>query len=148
MVQSAADYKPALENCFRLLGLARTFDRTGLITDSDFGPFALLLSALDGNAVPGFVHKTVGAIKAYDEKNGTALLETAARFIDCSCSYKPAAQALSIHVSTLRYRVGRLKELFSIDLDDAESRLALALAIRLQAIGGRREGEDAPASKR
>ena len=71
------DYKPALENCFRLLGLARTFDRTGLITDSDFGPFALLLSALDGNAVPGFVHKTVGAIKAYDEKNGTALLETA-----------------------------------------------------------------------
>ena len=98
--------------------------------------------------MPGFVHKTVGAIKAYDEKNGTALLETASAFIDCSCRYKPAAQALSIHVSTLRYRVGRLKELFSIDLDDAESRLALALAIRLQAIGGRREGDDAPASKR
>ena len=134
VVESARDYKPALENCFRLLGLARTFNRRGLVTDSDFGPFALLLSALDGNAVPGFVHKTVGAIKAYDEKNGTALLETAARFIDCSCRYKPAAQALAIHVSTLRYRVGRLKELFAIDLDDAESRLALALAIRLQAI--------------
>ena len=143
VVESAPDYKPALENCFRLLGLARTFNRRGLITDSDFGPFALLLSALDGNAVPGFVHKTVGAIKAYDEKNGTALLETAARFIDCSCRYKPAAQALSIHVSTLRYRVGRLKELFAIDLDDAESRLALALAIRLQAIG---DGADAPVS--
>jgi len=123
--------------------LARTFNRKGLITDSDFGPFALLLSALDGNAVPGFVHKTVGAIKAYDNKNGTALLETAARFIDCSCRYKPAAQALSIHVSTLRYRVGRLKELFAIDLDDAESRLALALAIRLRAIG---DGADAPVS--
>ena len=79
LVESAPDYKPALESCFRLLGLARTFNRKGLITDSDFGPFALLLSALDGNAVPGFVHKTVGAIKAYDEKNGTALLETAAR---------------------------------------------------------------------
>ena len=143
VVESAPHYKPALENCFRLLGLARTFNRRGLITDSDFGPFALLLSALDGNAVPGFVHKTVGAIKAYDEKNGTALLETAARFIDCSCRYKPAAQALSIHVSTLRYRVGRLKELFAIDLDDAESRLALALAIRLQAIG---DGADAPVS--
>jgi sugar diacid utilization regulator len=143
VVENARDYKPALENCFRLLGLARTFNRKGLITDSDFGPFALLLSALDGNAVPGFVHQTVGAIKAYDEKNGTALLETAARFIDCSCRYKPAAQALSIHVSTLRYRVGRLKELFAIDLDDAESRLALALAIRLRAIG---DGADAPVS--
>lgn len=145
VVGSAPDYKPALENCFRLLGLARTFNRKGLITDSDFGPFALLLSALDGDAVPGFVHKTVGAIKAYDDKNGTALLETAARFIDCSCRYKPAAQALAIHVSTLRYRIGRLKELFAIDLDDAESRLALALAIRLQAIGGRHQGDDAPA---
>jgi len=144
VVESAPDYKPALENCFRLLGLARTFNRRGLVTDSDFGPFALLLSALDGNAVPGFVHKTVGAIRAYDEKNGTALLETASHFIDCSCRYKPAAQALSIHVSTLRYRISRLKELFSIDLDDAESRLALALAIRLQAIGGRREGDDSP----
>jgi len=143
VVESVPDYKPALENCFRLLGLARTFNRTGLITDSDFGPFALLLSALDGNAVPGFVHKTVGAIRTYDEKNGTALLATAACFIDCSCRYKPAAQALSIHVSTLRYRIGRLKELFSIDLDDAESRLALALAIRLQAIG---DGADAPVS--
>jgi purine catabolism regulator len=137
VVESALDYKPALENCFRLLSLARTFNRKGLISDSDFGPFALLLSALDGNAVPGFVHKTVGAIKAYDDKNGTALLATASRFIDCSCRYKPAAKALSIHVSTLRYRIGRLKELFSIDLDDAESRLALALAIRLEDISNK-----------
>jgi purine catabolism regulator len=140
LVASAADYRPALENCFRLLGLARTFDRSGLVTDSDFGPFALLLSALDRDAVPGFVHKTVGAIKAYDEKNGTALLKTASCFIDCSCRYKPAAQALAIHVSTLRYRVGRLKELFAIDLDDAENRLALAFAIRLEGIGGKAEG--------
>jgi purine catabolism regulator len=137
IVESTSDYKPALETCFRLLSLARTFNRKGLVTDADFGPFALLLSALDGNAVPGFVHKTVGAIKAYDDKHGTALLQTASTFVDCSCRYKPAAKALAIHVSTLRYRIGRLKELFSIDLDDAESRLALALAIRLEDIGNK-----------
>jgi sugar diacid utilization regulator len=134
MVEGAADYRPALENCLRLLGLARTFNRSGLVTDSDFGPFALLLSALDREALPEFVHKTVGAIRAYDEKHGTALLATASCFIDCSCRYKPAAQALAIHVSTLRYRIGRLKELFAIDLDDPESRLALAFAIRLAEI--------------
>ena len=117
-----------------MLSLARTFNRNGLIADSDFGPFALLLSALDGNALPSFVQKTVGAIKAYDERHETALLDTASKFIDCSCRYKPAAKALSIHVSTLRYRISRLKELFSIDLDDAENRLALALAIRLEQI--------------
>jgi sugar diacid utilization regulator len=133
LAESAADYGPALENGRRLLGLARTFGRKGLVTDSDFGPFALLLSVLDGNAVPEFVQKTVGAIKAYDAKNSAALLKTASCFIDHSCRYKPAAKALSIHVTTLRYRVTRLKELFGIDLDDAESRLALALAIRLDA---------------
>src|SRR5262249_49096135 len=112
------------------------------VTDSDFGPFALLLSTLDGDAVPGFVHKTVGAITAYDTKNGTALLETAAKFIDHSCRYSSAAKALSIHVSTLRYRIGRLRELFSIDLDDAESRLALALAIRLEGITTEQDAAD------
>ena len=39
----------------------------------------------------------------------------------------PAAQALSIHVSTLRYRAARLKELLAIGLGDAGSRLALGL---------------------
>ncbi|HMK81330.1 MAG TPA: helix-turn-helix domain-containing protein [Xanthobacteraceae bacterium] len=147
IVQQACDYRPALENGFRLLDLARTFKRKGLIADSDFGPFALLLSTLDGEAVPGFVHKTVGAIKAYDERHGTALLETAARFIDHSCRYRPAAKALAIHVSTLRYRIGRLKELFAIDLDDAEARLALALAIRLEGISAGQDERSTPGSR-
>jgi sugar diacid utilization regulator len=143
IIDGALDYKPALENIFRHLSLARTFNRKGVVTDSDFGPFALLLSTLDGNAVPGFVNKTVGAIKAYDEKHRTTLLETASKFIDHSCRYKPAAKALAIHVSTLRYRLTRLKDLFSIDLDDAESRLALALAIRLE----RASAENSPTKR-
>lgn len=134
VVESASDYRPALANCFRLLDLARSFRRKGIVADGDFGLFPSLLSVLDGDAVPGFVEKTAGAIKAYDEKNGTALLETVAKFIDHSCRYKPAAKALAIHVSTLRYRIGRVQDLFSIDLDDPETRLALALAIRLKGI--------------
>jgi sugar diacid utilization regulator len=131
IVNGVLDYKPAAESILRLLRLARTFNRTGVIAETDFGPFAHLLSALDSNAVPGFVGKTVGAIKAYDKKNRTMLLETASKFIDQNCRYEPTAKALAIHVSTLRYRIARLKELFSVDLDDAESRLTLALAIRL-----------------
>ena len=40
---------------------------------------------------------------------------------------------LGLHVTTLRYRLTRLRELFGIDIDTPERRFALELAIRLHA---------------
>jgi sugar diacid utilization regulator len=137
MVSSIGEYPAAFEACQRLMALAHMFDRKGWIRQRDFGPFALLISALDDKAVPGFIGETVGVIKTYDQKHGTALLETIATFNDSGCRYQAAANQLGIHVSTLRYRLSRLEELFSIDFTNPETRFALSLAIRLDNI---REG--------
>lgn len=134
VVDALRAYPGALDTCRRLLALAQMFDRTGLVRADDFGPFALLISSLDDTAVPGFLAHTVGAVQAYDEKHGTELLRTAAVFLNESCRYQAAANRLGVHVSTLRYRLGRLRELFRIDLGDPEARFALSLAIRLSSI--------------
>ncbi|MBM3599132.1 MAG: PucR family transcriptional regulator, partial [Alphaproteobacteria bacterium] len=42
------------------------------------------------------------------------------------------ADELQIHVSTLRYRLDRLKELFQIDWEEPEARFGLELALRLR----------------
>jgi len=124
----------AFHSCLRTLTLARMFGRKGIIQDADFGSYGLLISTLDDNAIQGFVAQTVGAIKAYDVKHGTELMKTTSIFIDQNCRFQKAAKTLDIHVSTLRYRVERLQSVFGMDLGDAETRFALALAIRLDGI--------------
>ena len=134
------DYAAAWEECRRVLDLAHMFRRDGILRQDDFGPFALLLSAFDASLVRAFVEKTVAPIRAYDRDNATALLETAAVFIEEGCRYQGTAEAIGIHVSTLRYRLKRMQELFGLDLEDADTRFRLALALRLHALAAPASG--------
>ena len=129
------DYRTAFTHCRRLVTLARMFGRTGRVRQQDFGPFAVLLSAVDNSTVQNFLSATVGQVEVYDKKHGTEMLNTAAAFVDEGCRYQATANRLGIHVSTLRYRLKRLNDLFGLDIDDAETRFALALAFRLRQIG-------------
>ena len=135
-ISGIEELSKGFSSCLRTLALARMFKRTGLIQEADFGPYALLISALDDHAVPGFVAQTVGAIKAYDLKHGTELLRTSHIFIELNCRHQKAAEALGIHVSTLRYRIARVQSVFGIDLRCAETRFALGLAMRLDGMAG------------
>ena len=130
------DYRSARDHCVRLLTLAQMFERTGIVSQQDFGPFALLLAALDHRAVQSFLDETVGRLAAWDHDHGGRLLLTAAAFIDHGCRYQATAEALAIHVSTVRYRLRRLHEQFGMDLEHAETRFALALALRLRSMAG------------
>jgi purine catabolism regulator len=130
------DYRAARDHGIRLLTLAQMFERTGVVRQQDFGPFALLLSALDTEAMQSFLDETVGRLTDYDRDHGGRLLQTAAVFIDQGCRYQATAEALAIHVSTVRYRVRRLKDLFGMDLEHPETRFALALALRLRSMVG------------
>jgi len=42
-----------------------------------------------------------------------------------------AAEHISVHPNTFRYRMRRLAELFDLDLDDADERVVLELQLRL-----------------
>jgi hypothetical protein len=134
--EQVEDYRDAHKQCLRILTLAGMFERSGLLRQDNFGPFALLLSAVDASVVQAFVDNTVGVIEAYDRAHATDLLKTTSAFIEQGCRYQMTADFLAIHVSTLRYRLKRLKELFSVDLDNAETRFGLALAFRLRAMTG------------
>jgi DNA-binding PucR family transcriptional regulator len=59
------------------------------------------------------------------------LLETLAAWLDAHGEARPAAAALHVHVQTVRYRLGQLRDLLGDALDDPRARLELALALRL-----------------
>ncbi|NMO36872.1 PucR family transcriptional regulator [Streptomyces sp. GMY01] len=77
----------------------------------------------------GPVHTFVRA----DAAEGGELLRTLAAFLDAGCDVPAAARRLVVHPNTLRYRLGRVRERYGIDLADPDTRLLVALAARLTA---------------
>ncbi|TPL96877.1 PucR family transcriptional regulator [Mesorhizobium sp. B2-3-11] len=129
-----ADYPMAWERCRRMLRIGRSFGRTGVFAGQDFGPLPMLVAAADVPDVRNFVDKSVGALAAHDREHGTPYLDTLFAYLRESCRSQACADALGLHVTTLRYRLSRVEELFGIRLDTPEQRFAVELAIRLSGI--------------
>jgi DNA-binding PucR family transcriptional regulator len=77
------------------------------------------------------VDRTLGAIIEYDATHDTRLLATLKAYFEAGCRNQQCADALEIHVTTLRYRLTRIAELFGLDLESATKRFDVELALRL-----------------
>ena len=62
--------------------------------------------------------------------------ETALAFVQHGGNAAAMARALHLHPQTIRYRLGRLRELFGDELTDPDARFELELALRSQAVRG------------
>ncbi|MDQ0585056.1 PucR family transcriptional regulator [Streptomyces rishiriensis] len=62
---------------------------------------------------------------------GGELVRTLAAYFDAGGDVPEAARRLVVHANTLRYRLGRVRDRYGVDLDDADTRLLLTLATRL-----------------
>jgi hypothetical protein len=62
--------------------------------------------------------------------SGQRLRETLMSWLRHRGSVPAVAAELHVHRQTVRYRLGRLRELFGVDLDDPERRLEIELALR------------------
>lgn len=129
------DYAEVWKECQRIAALARQFGRDGLLSARDFGPYPMLLAAVGTGEVRDFVETSVGAILRHDRSHGTQYLATLSSFLDQGCRHQACADALGLHVTTLRYRLARLSDMFGIDLSVPDARFSLGLAIRLAGVG-------------
>ena len=66
----------------------------------------------------------------------TRMEETALAYVQHGGNAAAMARALHLHPQTIRYRLGRLRELFGDDLSDPDARFELELALRSQAVRG------------
>ncbi|QWK81567.1 helix-turn-helix domain-containing protein [Ochrobactrum sp. BTU1] len=129
-----ADYPVAWERCNRMVRIGRAFGLTGALSAQDFGPLPMLVAASEAVDVRGFVHDSVGAIAEHDRENGTPYLETLSTFLQEGCRSQACADTMGLHVTTLRYRLTRIQELFGINVETPEKRFAIELAIRLYGV--------------
>ena len=97
---------------------------------ADLGVFRMFASLPDLDDVEDFAARWLRPLVSYDATKGTELVQTLTTYLDHGGRYETTAQALSIHRSTLKYRLQRIRELSGYDLNDPETHFNLQLATR------------------
>jgi sugar diacid utilization regulator len=96
----------------------------------DLGVYKLLSEVADISSVEAFIRHWLGTILDHDANKGGQLIVTLTGYLECGGNYDATADRLSMHRSTVRYRLGRLREVSGYDLTDPETRFNLQLATR------------------
>ncbi|GLY38356.1 CdaR family transcriptional regulator [Amycolatopsis sp. NBRC 101858] len=102
----------------------------GVTGFGQLGIYRILDTGQNHGEVVEFVREWLGKLIDYDTHRNADLVATLAQYLECGGSYDDTAAALMIHRSTLRYRLGRIREITELDLHDVNSRLNLHLATR------------------
>jgi len=103
-----------------------------VLRHEDLGLFSLLADGGDPGPMAALVAEWLGPLLAHDERRSQKLLPTLAAYLDAGAAQQATADALGVHVSTLKYRLGRIEEIVGRDLSapDVRFQLQVALAAR------------------
>jgi len=94
-----------------------------------------LLAGLNDDRLLEFAKRHLGRLTEHDRTRGGALVETLKAYLEIG-EQQAAARRLGIHPNTLRYRLDRIREISGAELDDPDTRLNLAVALRVQGLLG------------
>jgi Sugar diacid utilization regulator len=104
--------------------------RSGLLSFADLGLHRLLFDVDHGERVEQHVERWIGPLLRYDDAHRARLVET----LGCHMlgeGQQAIATALSIHPSTLKYRLRRIREILGVDFAHPDVRFNIELALRL-----------------
>jgi purine catabolism regulator len=102
-----------------------------------FGDLGLyqLLTGLGGNPEAArFYRKTLGKLISHDDNRNAELVQTLDAFFTCHGNLSQTAARLHIHRNTLTYRLEQIAHITQLDLDDADARFSLQLALKLRPV--------------
>ncbi len=106
---------------------------TAVTVDDAWAGVTLARAAAAAHGDHGLLGGPLPVLKEHDETRGTAYLATLTSWLDHLGEPRRAARALHIHPNTLRYRMQRMSQVSSLDLDEPSTRLVLR--VQLAALG-------------
>jgi len=96
----------------------------------DLGIYKILATEGDTSAMERYVAEWLGPLINYDAEHGTQLVLTLSEYLDCGGNYDASARALSVHRSTLKYRLQRIRKVSGYDLGLPDVQFNLQVATR------------------
>ncbi|HUZ89893.1 MAG TPA: GAF domain-containing protein [Candidatus Acidoferrales bacterium] len=114
----------------------RAGTRSGVVSYRSLGAFRLLLEVQSPEALRGFVREVLGPLFKYAESRETPLLQTLEVLASSRWVRRAASRSLGIHINSMTYRIERIESLTGLALDDPETRVAIAIALRARVMLG------------
>lgn len=105
-------------------------DRVSVVGADELNSHVLLLATVPDEVRRAFATGVLGAVLDYDARRGGDLLPTLRAFVELDGSWSRCAEALHVHVNTVRYRIRRVEELTGRDLSRLDDRVDVFLALR------------------
>jgi len=129
--QGVEDFPRSHREALLALRLQRDIARTaGVTVFDDLGIYRLLATSEDTSEIERYVTEWLGSLIEYDTQRHADLVDTLHQYLESGGHYDSAATALSIHRSTLKYRLQRIRQVTGRDLSDPEVGFNLKLACR------------------
>ena len=94
-----------------------------------------LLAAVADERLVDYAQRLLGPLVEHDRTRNGSLVSTLRAYLETG-EQQEAAKRLRVHPNTLRYRLDRIREIGGFDLEDAETRLNLSVALRVQSLLG------------
>jgi len=136
---AAAHFAESYAGAGKCLRLLRALGRRGRsLAVDDLGVVGLLLDTRDPDELAGFARRTLGPLLGYGSHAGSDLLRTLDCYLEGGGDLKATARTMSVHVNTIKYRLGRIEALCGIRLRDPNDLVAATVAsvvVRLLADG-------------
>lgn len=118
----------------RSLRMLRALGHRGRVAHERlFAVYAPLFHGKEEDEIGLFLDRAIGPLRRYDEKRQASLAATLLVYLDNGMKLQRTAEALDIHINTLRQRLTTIRGL-SRDWDDPSRLLETHLALKLHAL--------------
>ena len=102
----------------------------GVILFEDLGIYQVLAELPEIGSVERFVRRWLGPLMDHDAEKGSQLVATLSGYLESGGHYDTAADLLTVHRSTVKYRLQQIRTVTGYDLGDADTSFNLHLAAR------------------
>jgi len=102
----------------------------GYATHDTLASHALLIGLQDDRLLDAFRDTLIRPLDEHDSRRHTDLVQTLESFLGSGGRYQQTAEALHLHVNTLRLRLARIEQLTGRDLNSMDDRVDLWIALR------------------
>ncbi|MDX1662630.1 MAG: helix-turn-helix domain-containing protein [Candidatus Promineifilaceae bacterium] len=119
------------QEAVKAMQLGRRLHFNHLVEFDSLGIYQMLTQIEHLPDVQEFARQIIGPLADYDRRHRGSLVETIDAYFNHHANVSQTAESLFIHRNTLLYRLDRIQELTGQDINQADMRLALHLALKL-----------------
>lgn len=113
-----------------MLGMSLWKDRS-ILHYNDLGIYLLIAQNQDNELLKRLYEESVGPLIRYDSTNNLELIKTLDYYFQHNESLIETANALFVHVNTVKYRIQKIEQLTGYSLHQSESKLTLHIGFKI-----------------